>query len=84
MVGRFAVSWGGVVITHPGIKFFLLHLFRADGVHLSAGGTGIFLADLQVGLHGLLLQMAEGALSQGYPPPPPVAGKARISGSSNA
>lgn len=46
------------MILHPGIKFLSLHLFIADGVHLSGAGTDILLADLKNGLCSL--QMAGG------------------------
>lgn len=66
---RSVISQGGRIYMHPGIMVLLLHLLRPDGVHLSAAGSDIFLADLQIGLCDLSVQVVGRELRQGHLPP---------------
>lgn len=44
----------GTFLPHPDIRVELDHLYRPDGVHMSAARNDVFLGDLRLGLSGLL------------------------------
>lgn len=54
-VGRFVSAEGGCVISHTSIQYSQPYFFWPDGVHLSAKGSDVFLADLQGALHDCLV-----------------------------